>query len=93
MISHLFYETPIIESNEYPVRETYRCLEEKVKLLNIEIIAMDSFKKCKKLMLWQSRKDLTLQELPCNHKSEIARLTEEITYAINEQRTKSCIIK
>ena len=43
----LNYETPIIESNKDTVRDTYLSLEEKVNLLNIEIIAMKSFMKIK----------------------------------------------
>ena len=39
----LNYETPITESNKDTVRDTYRSLEEKMNLLNIEIIAMKFF--------------------------------------------------
>ena len=45
------------------------------------------------LILRQSRKDSTLQKSPCDHNSEIARLTEETVYLRNENRTKSCIIQ
>ena len=41
--SPLNYETPLIGSNEHTVTDTYRCLEEKVNLLNVEIIVMKSF--------------------------------------------------
>ena len=41
--SPLNYETPIIESNKDTARDAYRSLEEKVNLLNIDIIAMKSF--------------------------------------------------
>ena len=39
----LVYETPIIESNEDTVGDTNRSLEEKMSLLNIEVIVMKSF--------------------------------------------------
>ena len=61
------YETPIIEKDT--VRDTYRCLEEKMDLLNIEIIAMKSFIEDQMLILRQSRKDSTLQKSPCDHNS------------------------
>ena len=60
----LNYETPIIESNKDTVRDTYRSLEEKANLLNIEIIAMKSFIEDKMLILRQPRKDSTLQNYP-----------------------------
>ena len=41
--SSLVYETPIIELNEDTAGDTNRCLKEKVALLNIEVIAMQSF--------------------------------------------------
>ena len=63
-----------------------------VNLLNIEFIATKSFIGDQMLILRQSRKDSTLQKSPCEHNSEIARLTEEITYLRNENRTKICII-
>ena len=84
----LNYETPIIESNKDTVRETYRALEEKVNLLNIEIVAMKSFIEDQMLILRQSRKDSTLQKSPCNHNYEIARYENR-----NENRTKSCILQ
>ena len=31
--------------------------------------------------------------MPCDHNSEIARLTEEIAYLRNENRTKNCIVQ
>ena len=93
MHSPLVYETPIIESNEDTVRDTTRSLEEKVNLLNIEVIAMKSFIEDQMLIVRQSRKDSTLQKSPCNHNSEIARLTEEIAYLRYKNRTKSCTIQ
>ena len=89
----LVYETPIIESNKDTVGDTNRSLEEKVNLLNIEVIAMKSFIEDQMLIVRQSRKDSTLQKSPCDHNSEIARLTEEIAYLRNENRNKSCIIQ
>ena len=93
MQSPLVYKTPIIESNEDTVGDTNRSLEEKVNLLNIEVIAMKFFIEEQMLILRQSRKDSTLQKSPCDHNSEIARLTEEIADLRNENRTKSCIIQ
>ena len=93
MHSPLVYKTPIIESNEDTVGDTNRSLEEKVNLLNIEVIAMKSFIEEQVLILRQSRKDSTLQKSPCDHNSEIARLREEITNLCNENRTKSFIIQ
>ena len=54
---------------------------------------MKSFVEDQMLILRQSRKDSTLQKSSCNRNSEIARLTEEIAYLRNENRTKSCIIQ
>ena len=54
---------------------------------------MKSFIEDQMLILRQSRKDSTLQKLPCDRNSETARLTEEIAYLRNENRTKSCIIQ
>ena len=93
MHSPLVYKTPIIESNEDTVGDTNHSLEEKVNLLNIEVIAMKSFIEEQVLILRQSRKDSTLQKSPCDHNSEIARLREEIANLRNENRTKSCIIQ
>ena len=90
--SPLVYKTPIIESNENTAGKTNRSLEEKVNLLNIKVIAMKSFIEDHMLIVRQSRKDSTLQKSPCNN-SEIARLTEEIAYLCNKNRTKSCIIQ
>ena len=73
--SPLNYETPITESNKDTVRDTHRSLEEKVNLLNIEIIAIKSFIEDQMLILRQSRKDSTLQKSPCYRNSEIFRLT------------------
>ena len=91
--SPLVYKTPIIESNEDTVGDTNRSLDEKVNLLNIEVIAMKSFIEEQMLILRQSRKDSTLQKSPCDHNSEIARLREEIANLYNKNRTKSCIIQ
>ena len=66
MASPLNSETPIIESNKDTVRDTYRSLEEKLNLLNIEIIAMKSFIEDQMLKLRQSRKDTALQKSPCD---------------------------
>ena len=66
----LIYETPVIELHKNTVRDTYRSLEEKVNRLYIEIAAM--------LILRQSGKDATLQQSPCDHNSETAKLTEEM---------------
>ena len=93
MHSPLVYETPIIESNKGTFGDTNRSLEEMVNLLNIEVIAMKSFIEYQMLIVRQSRKDSTLEKSPCDHNSEIARLTEEIAYLRNENRTKICIIQ
>ena len=93
MHSPVVYETPIIESNEDTVGDNNRCLEGKVNLLNVEVIAMKSFIEDQMLIVRQSRKDSTLQKSPCDGNSEIARLTEEIADLRNENRTKSCIIQ
>ena len=90
--SPLNYETPIIESNKDTVRDTYCSLERKVNLLIIEIFAMKYFIENQILISRQSRKDSTLRKSPCDHNSEIARLTEKIAYIRNENRTKSSII-
>ena len=45
------------------------------------------------LILRQSSKDATLQKLPCDYNSEIARLTEDIADLRNENRAKSCIVQ
>ena len=91
MHSPLIYETPIIESNKDTVGDTYHSLEEKVNLLNIEVIAMKSSTEDQMLILTQAREDSTLKKSPFYHKSEIAR--EEIAYLRNKNRTKSCIIQ
>ena len=93
MHSPVVYETPIIESNEDTVGDNNRCLEGKVNLLNVEVIAMKSFIEDQMLIVRQSRKDSTLQKSSCDHNSETARLTEEIADLRNENRTKSCIIQ
>ena len=93
MHSPVVYETPIIESNEDTFGDTNRCLEEKVNLLNVAVIAMKSFIEDQMLIVRQSRKDSTLQKSSLDHNSETARLTEEIVDLRNENRTKSCIIQ
>ena len=94
MLSPLIYETPIIESNEDTARDTYRSLEENVNLLNIEVIAMKSFKEYQMLIkLRKSIKDSTLEKLLCDYNSEIAKSTEQIAFLRNENRNKSCIIQ
>ena len=60
----LNYETSIIESNKDTFRDTYCCLEEKLNLLNIEIIAMKSFIEDQMLILTHSKKDSILQNYP-----------------------------
>ena len=54
---------------------------------------MKSFIEDQMLILRQSIKDSTLQKSPRDHHSEIDRLTGEIDYLRNENRTKSCIIQ
>ena len=93
MHSPLVYETPIIESNENTVGDTDRSLEEKLNLLNIEVIAMKPFIEDQMLIVRQSRKDSTRQKSPCDNNSDIARLKEEIANLRNKDRTKSCIIQ
>ena len=93
MHSPLVYETPIIESNENTVGDTDRSLEEKLNLLNIEVIAMKPFIEDQMLIVRQSRKDSTRQKSPYDNNSDIARLKEEIANLRNKDRTKSCIIQ
>ena len=64
-----------------------------MKLFNIEIIAMKSFIEDQMLILRQPRNGSTLQKSSCDHNSETDRLTEEISYLRNENRTKGCIIQ
>ena len=52
---------------------------------------MKSFIEDQMLILRQSRKDSNLQKSPCDHSSEIVRLTVEIAYLRNENRLKICI--
>ena len=84
----LVCETSIIESNEGTVRDTYCSPEEKVNLLNVEVIAMKSFIEDRMLILRQSRKDSTLQKSPCGHYTQIAKLTEEIAYLRNKKQNQ-----
>ena len=53
--SPFVYKTPITELNEDTVGDTYRSQEEKVDLLNIVVIAMNSFIEEQMLILRQSR--------------------------------------
>ena len=84
----LVCETSIIESNEGTVRDTYCSPEEKVNLLNVEVIAMKSFIEDRMLILRQSRKDSTLQKSPYGHCTQIAKLTEEIAYLRNKKQNQ-----
>ena len=52
---------------------------------------MKSFIEDQMLIVRQSRKNSTPQKSPCDHNFEIVRLTEQIAYLRNENRTKSCI--
>ena len=54
---------------------------------------MKSFIEDQMLVLRQSRKYSTLQKTPCDHNTEIARLTEEIVYLRYENGTESCVIQ
>ena len=87
------YETTIIKSNEDTVGDTYHSLEERVNLLNNEAIAMKSFIKYQMFILRQSTKDSTLWKSHYDNNSDVARLTEDISYLYNKNRTKSCIIQ
>ena len=93
MPSPVNYETPIIESNKDTVRDTYRSLEVKFNLPNIEIIAMKSFIEDQILIQRQLRKGSTQKNSQSDHNSATARLTEEIAYLRNKNRTQSCIIQ
>ena len=81
MLFPLVYETPIVESNDDTAGDTYRSLEVKLNLLNIEVIAMKSFRDYPMLILRESIKDSTLEKALCNHNTEIARVTAK--YQIN----------
>ena len=93
MPSPVNYETPIIESNKDTVRDTYRSLEVKFNLPHIEIIAMKSFIEDQILIQRQLRKGSTQKNSQSDHNSATARLTEEIAYLRNKNRTQSCIIQ
>ena len=54
---------------------------------------MQSFIEDQILILRQSRKDSTLQKSPYDYSCEIARLTVEIAYLCNANRTKMYIIQ
>ena len=77
----LVYETPIVESNDDTAGDTYRSLEVKVNLLNIEVIAMKSFRNYQMLILRELIKDSTLEKALCHHNTEIGRGTAK--YEIN----------
>ena len=62
LLSPLNYETQIVESNKDTVRDTCCSLEEKVNLLNIEIIAMKLFIEEQILIIRQSKKYSNLQK-------------------------------
>ena len=81
MLFPLVYKTPIVESNDDTAGDTYRSLEVKLNLLNIEVIAMKSFRDYPMLILRESIKDSTLEKALCNHNTEIARVTAK--YQIN----------
>ena len=77
----LVYETPIVESKDDTAGDTYRSLEVKMNLLNIEVIAMKSFRDYQILTRRESIKDSTLEKALCDHNTEIARVTAK--YQIN----------
>ena len=81
MLFPLVYETPIVESNDDTAGDTYRSLEVKLNLLNIEVIAMKSFRDYPMLILRESIKDSTLEKALCNYNTEISRVTAK--YQIN----------
>ena len=81
LVFPLVYETPIVKSNNDTARDTYRSLEVKVNLLNIEVIAMKSFRNYQMLILRELIKDSTLEKALCDHKTEIGRGTAK--YEIN----------
>ena len=56
MPSLFVYETPMTELNEYTIGDTCRSQEEKVNLLNIEVIATKSFIEDQMLITSQSIK-------------------------------------
>ena len=94
MLSPLVYgKSNNRNERRYTVTDTYRSLEEKVNLLNIEVIAMKSFIEDQMLILMHSRKDSTLQKSPCDYNSEIAGLTKKIAYLHNENGTNRYYLK
>ena len=80
----LVYETAIVESNDDTAGDTYRSLELKMNLLNIEIIAMKSFRDYQMLILRESIKDSTLEKALCDRSTEIARVTAKYQINISE---------
>ena len=71
--SPLTCETPIISSKESNVNNNFSP-EERVNLLNTEVIAMQSFIVVQVLILKQSLKDSTLEKSPSDISSEVKRL-------------------
>ena len=74
VVSPLICETPIISSNKSNVNNN-PSLEERVNLLNTELIAMQSFV-IDQVILKQSLKDSTLEKSPSDISSEVKRLKE-----------------
>ena len=73
--SPLICETPMISLKESNVNNSLS-LEERVNLLNTEVIAMQSFVVDQVLILKQSLKDSTLEKSPGDISSEVKRLKE-----------------
>ena len=73
--SPLIYEMPMISLKESDVNNNLS-LEERVNLLNTEIIVMQSFIADQVLILKQSLKDSTLEKYPSDISSEVKRLKE-----------------
>ena len=73
--SPLIYEMPMISLKESDVNSNLS-LEERVNLLNTEIIVMQSFLADQVLILKQSLKDSTLEKYPSDISSEVKRLKE-----------------
>ena len=69
VVSPLICKTPIIS-----LKESNLSLEERVNLLNTELIAMQSFIIDQVLILKQSLKDSTLEKSPSDISSEVKRL-------------------
>ena len=73
--SPLICAMPMISLKESDVNNNL-CLEERVNLLNTEIIVMQSFIADQVLILKQSLKDSTLEKYPSDISSEVKRLKE-----------------